>query len=621
MRLELEHAKAVAEQEKCWRSECANVCSVLTVRLKELAGFLDSLLKHKDVLSVLAQDSHRVMRKAVDNSLDLSRSLSMASQGRYSLNEKSLMQMSSITDVLNDSYFAGRDLRNETAFNETSVVDQLRAEIHSLRSKLEEVQSEKPQCPEDNIKHERSFRNISNKREINSDSEEQWSEPDRQVSHERIGLEASKVSSHVRSPASTKFQVSLSSSASDELDFQIARKNNSLRLQDKVTDLETQLSRKSDELAEVMTSLLSNISEVESLKNEVLRLTKDLDESEELRTATDMALGELRQRLLQAQTESNDQLMASERLLEEQKTVNTELVNELDKLKVEIRELEEAHEREMNDMIARESAKLKTVEDNMTEQHRKDIDAHMNLHKEKVEREMVPRIDYEDQLNHSEEVEKRLHEVESLLEMVRNREHELYADMEARAATFRDSQRKFDELSLQHSRVVLERSKAMNERDQYVRLYQEIKERNDQLASGSSELHTKLAKLSHDNAQLHNKLVVNETQFQLTRSASQGNARYALTAFSGPASGGDQSGYTSDEARNRLENSSPDLGIESDGTGRSSGTDGHTIQSPTGKLARSISNILMGADEEGAFKKQFNNFFSKSNLIANLILY
>lgn len=609
MRLELEHAKGVAEQEKRWRTECANVCSVLTLRLKELAGFLDSLLKHKDVLSVLAQDSHRVMRKAVDNSLDLSRSLSMTSQGRYSLNEKSLMQMSSITDVLNDSYFAGRDLRNETALNETSVVDQLRAEVHSLRFKLEEVKSEKQACPEEIVKQERIFRNVSSPVEVNSDSEELWSEPDRQVSHERIGLEASKVNSHVRSPANNKFQISLSSSASDELDFQLTRKNSSLRLQDKVNDLEAQVAHKSKELAEVMTSLLSNISEVESLKNDVLRLTKDLDESEELRSVTDMALGELRQRLIQAQAETKDQLMASERLLEEQKTVNTGLVEEVDKMRVEIRALVEAHEREMGEVIARESIKLKSIEDNMTEQHRKDIDERMHLYNAKIEREMVPRIVYEDQINHSEELEKRLHEVESLLEMVRNREHELHAEISAKEATLRDTQRNVDELSLQQSRVVLERTKVMNERDHFESLYQELKEKNDELASGSSELHTKLAKLSHDNAQLHNKLVVNETQFQLTRSASQGNARYALTAFSGPASGGDQSGYTSDEARNRLENSSPDLGIESDGTGRSSGTDGRTVQSPTGKLSRSISNILLGADEEGALKKQFNLIF------------
>lgn len=173
-----------------------------------------------------------------------------------------------------------------------------------------------------------------------------------------------------------------------------------------------------------------------------------------------------------------------------------------------------------------------------------------------------------------------------------------------------------DDATLNHSRAVLERTKFMNERDQLEKLSHELQKRYDLMASERSELHTRLAKLSHENAQLHNKLVVNETQFQLTRSASQGNARYALTSpkstslpaqYNGSVSSGDQSGeQSSDEIRQRLENSSPDLGIDSDGTGRSSGTDGNAVRSPTLKLSRSkkcdlndsYTNILLEGDEE-----------------------
>lgn len=612
LRLELEHAKAMAEQERHWRTECADVCSVLTIRLKEMAGFLDSLLKHKDVLSVLAQDSHRAMRKAVDNSLDLSRSLSMStSQGRFSLNEKSLMQMSSITEVLNDSFFAGRDLlRNDSIMGGSSVVDKLRDEIHTLRSELERVRSETIPSLDVSVQRDRSIRNTSTKPELNSDSEEQWSEPDRQVSHERIGLEPSKVNAHVRSPANSKYKMSASSSASDELNFQLTRKNSSLRLQERVNDLETQLANKTKELAGALERLLTSNADVAALTVQVESLTKELDISEELRSASDVALHDMKEQLVKSHSESAERLMTSERLLEEQKTLNSGLVSELDKLKVEIRSLAEAHVREMDDMISRESNKLQMVRDDMADQYRRDLDDRINTHNEKIMREMVPRTVYEDQIIQGEELEKRLREVESLLEMVRNREHELHAEIEDKERTLRDVKRNLDEVTLQQSRAVLERTKFMNERDNFERVSQELKETNDELASASSELHTKLAKLSHDNAQLHNKLVVNETQFQLTRSASQGNARYALTSFkdgpcsfSGPTSGGDQSGYTSDETRQRLENSSPDLGIESDGTGRSSGTDVNTIQSPTGKLSRSITDILLeGGEELGKFK-------------------
>lgn len=617
LRLELQHAKALAEQEKYWRTECAEVCSVLTIRLKELAGFLDSLLKHKDVLSVLAQDSHRAMRKAVDNSLDLSRNLSMTSQGRFSLNEKSLMQMSSIADVLNDSYFAGRDLRmNESIMGGSIIIDKMRDEIHSLKSELERVRSEAKANVDGSsgVQRDRSLRNISLPHELISDSEEQWSEPDRKVSHERIGLDSSAVNANGRSPGNGKYKMSASSSASDELDFHLSRKNTSLRLQEKINDLETQLTSKSREISDMLRKMLATDADNAALKQNVDRLTKDLETSERLRNATDIALHDMKDKLVQAHSQSSDQLKASARLLEEQKTVNIGLVKELDKLTEEIGALAEAHARELNDMVERESQKLAAVKLEMSERYRSDLEDRINVHNEKIMREMVPRAVYEDQVLNTEDLEKRIHEVESLLEMVRNREHELHAQIEDKERTLRDVKRNLDEVTLQQSRAVLERTKFMNERDQFERMSQELKDRNDELANGSSELHSQLAKLSHDNAQLHNKLVVNETQFQLTRSASQGNARYALTSFkdgpasfSGPASCGDQSGYTSDETRHRLENSSPDLGIESDGTGRSSGTDINTIRSPTGKLSRSITDILLeGAEELGALFLPFS---------------
>lgn len=599
----------MAEQERYWRSECAEVCSVLTIRLKELAGFLDSLLKHKDVLGVLAQDSHRAMRKAVDNSLDLSRNLSMTSQGRFSLNEKSLMQMSSITEVLNDSYFAGRDLlANESMAGSASTIDKMRDEIHALRSELERVRSEAKTNVDGSgmsVQRDRSLRNVSMARVLNSDSEEQWSEPDRKVSHERIGLDSSAVNASVRSPGNGKYKVSASSSASDELEFHLSRKNTSLRLQEKVNDLETQLASKSKEVADVLRTLLATDADNAALKQNVDRLTKELDTSEQLRIATDMALHDTKKQLVLEHSRAAEQLGASERLLEEQKTVNIGLAKELDKLTEEIGALAEAHVLEMSDMLERESQKLVAAKREMAEQYRDELAERIDAHNEKMMREMVPRAVYEEQVLSGEDLEKRLHEVESLLEIVRNREHELHADIDEKERSLRDLKRTLDEVTLQQSRAVLERTKFMNERDQFERFVQELKEKNDELASASSELHSNLAKLSHDNAQLHNKLVVNETQFQLTRSASQGNARYAFTSFkdgpaslSGPTSGGDQSGYTSDETRQRLENSSPDLGIESDGTGRSSGTDMNTVRSPTGKLSRSITDIVLESAEE-----------------------
>lgn len=68
-------------REEQWREELTEVCNLLACRLKELAGFLDSLLKHDEVLSLLSKNHHDEMRRAVNSSLDLSRNISLCNEG------------------------------------------------------------------------------------------------------------------------------------------------------------------------------------------------------------------------------------------------------------------------------------------------------------------------------------------------------------------------------------------------------------------------------------------------------------------------------------------------------------------------------------------------------------
>ena len=151
LRLELTEARQETEMAHKWRLECADVCGILTMRLKELAEFLDSLLKHKDILGVLAQDRRKAMRKAVDKSLDLSNSLNKSiisvDNGRFSFNDSSLLhQFSSLSDILNMSdgenkenlsinnitnqSLPTRDVNN----SQTNVIEHLKAEVRNLKT-------------------------------------------------------------------------------------------------------------------------------------------------------------------------------------------------------------------------------------------------------------------------------------------------------------------------------------------------------------------------------------------------------------------------------------------------------------------------------------------------------
>lgn len=73
------------KKDEQWREELTEVCNLLASRLKELAGFLDSLLKHDEVLSLLSKNHHDEMRRAVNSSLDLSYNISLCNEGLFNV--------------------------------------------------------------------------------------------------------------------------------------------------------------------------------------------------------------------------------------------------------------------------------------------------------------------------------------------------------------------------------------------------------------------------------------------------------------------------------------------------------------------------------------------------------
>lgn len=617
LRAELIQAKNDAEQAVHWRNECVEVCAVLTSRLEELAGFLDSLLKNNDVLSMLAQDRHKAMRKAVDNSLDLSRSInrmSMTSHGRLSMDDRrsSIFQMSCISDVLNDSYFAGRYNGDETDnMKNSSTVERLRAEVEMLRSELDKVNAEsKNSTSNASDLMRRSARNLSQHLDLCSESEE-WSEPDRKVSHERIGLDDSiKMNAHVRSPCTGKYKASAvgsSSGSDDNNDSRLSRKNSTLRLQEKILDLEAQLSEKNAHLIDLQDAALKHEVEMGEYQSRIDALTNDLHHYQEMNKTLQTTVEQMREQAAETEQDMQGRLSDCHRLDTEQKDMIQALQQELDRVKSDMIELEKDYQSQIDAMVSQQSIKMDTLKLQLNEKFAKELAEQLALQKEQASRELVPRTDLNEQIRLNHEIEKRLADNETLLQLMRDSERELNEQLAKKDKDLRVLHRNIDELTLQTSKTVLERTQFMSERDHFEKMHRDLKEKYDSLATECSELHSRLAKLSHDNAQLHNKMVINETQFQLTRSASQGNARYALTSpksavYNNNLSGGDQSGYTSDEVRQRLENSSPDLGIDSDGTGRSSGTDANAgIRTPNRSkvdLNKSFTNILMEGDED-----------------------
>lgn len=571
LKADLIRAQAETEQSNAWRKECADVCAVLMVRLQELAGFLDSLLQHKDILSVLAQDRQKAMRTAIDRSLDLSRSLNNMSiscgPGRFSLGERSLMDLSSVTELLSSSCFMGTSLAGELESVGGSIgrlsqnymmVEKLKTENEQLKAELDRLSAESV-LGSDSIPflNPRTKASLVGRVEINSESES-WSEPDRQVSHERIGLDDSaKMNTQART-ANGKYDSSGSEIV--ETACQLTRKNSTMRLQEKIGRLELELSetvaknnRLMHALEEADNGVKMHDQELRSLRQQNDQLTA---EKEHLHT-----------RCLEIQAE-----------LDEQVRKYKELVIAMDDKIQEVQSLKHNHAAEIDAALSRQNVKYELLRQQMTDDFNKALDRSTNEHRADLENNWVARVKHVQELQKLRDAEQRLGDAQNLLQLMHENEAEIKTQLTEKEVEIRSLKRNVDEASLQTSNAVLERTRVMSERDQLENQLKELKDNYEKLLADKAELYDRHAQMSAYTTRIHNRLIEKEesASYKLSRSASHGNARYTMTPSAhaaGTSSGGEQSGYTSDELKQRADNSSPDLGIESDATVRSSGTE------------------------------------------------
>ncbi|XP_065164402.1 centrosomin isoform X2 [Atheta coriaria] len=219
------------------RAETQEVCAILGKRLEELANFLDTLLKQKSVLGFLGFKQNKMLKQKVEESLDLSRNLSITLQ---MAGDQSLLQLSNISELLNSTNaHAGMETTLDLSNNLTTlsivpddisltyqnhlnvksndqseVIRVLRAQIDKLKGEVEIRDHELSQRMSLNSMRQidlldqigdisgtaantplsaeeimlRLKLNDKTKECDNSDSES-WSEPDRDVSKARIGLD------------------------------------------------------------------------------------------------------------------------------------------------------------------------------------------------------------------------------------------------------------------------------------------------------------------------------------------------------------------------------------------------------------------------------------------------
>ncbi|XP_058825765.1 centrosomin isoform X2 [Topomyia yanbarensis] len=621
---ELIAARDELEKAKHWRKECVDLCAISTARLEELAGFLDSLLRNKEFCGSLSMDRRKAIRKAVDRSLDLSRSLNMSiSVTGLSFPENSLVGLSCLSGFLDEederSFLGGGDANKENrTFNShednvvegstAKVIECLKAENRELRGQLEGRTNSR--------KADSRRKLIPILTEPISDSEA-WSEPDRDVSLARIGLEerlSLNNSGGKGKTATGRVLQELSSTSENEgiagypkkqglelkhLQETVGTLNNALQEKDnKILDIQSRLVELDNKLQEERMKTSRTQVELENTRHVNERLEKEYHIQQDQVKCNERRLEELTREIAQ-----KDELIEKLKKDREQAFVDLRVaVMKLEDLRSEHQEIQQKHKVQIESLLAQESKRLEDLRNDLTESFAIQLKAKQASFESSLSESYISKNIYLEKVKELEELHYRLEDAHLNLVSMSEEESKLKAQL-AEATTAVQSMRKsLDDTTLQASKAALERSKALNEK----RLLE------DELKHVRCDLETIKAEKDELNAKLA------QVQAQTYRSPAK-----RLNSSSG-AEGSNGSGYTSEElhlgnrsakregATSRLENSSPDLGIESD-AGRLSNTESNrrnlsaaadSSTSPnrpllkTLELTKSMSNLLMDPKEE-----------------------
>eukprot|EP00099_Drosophila_melanogaster_P014126 NP_477084.1 centrosomin, isoform A [Drosophila melanogaster] len=575
LRLELQQARTEVETADKWRLECVDVCSVLTNRLEELAGFLNSLLKHKDVLGVLAADRRNAMRKAVDRSLDLSKSLNMTLNiTATSLADQSLAQLCNLSEILytegdasHKTFNSHEELHAATSMAPT--VENLKAENKALKKELEKRRSSEGQ------RKERRSLPLPSQQFDNQSESEAWSEPDRKVSLARIGLDETS-----NSLAAPEQAISESESEGRTCATRQDRNRNSER----IAQLEEQIAQKDERMLNVQCQMVELDNRYKQEQLRCLDITQQLEQLRainEALTADLHAIGsheEERMVELQRQLELKNQQIDQLKLAHSTLTADSQITEmELQALQQQMQEIEQLHA----DSVETLQSQLQKLKLDAVQQ----LEEHERLHREALERDWVALTTYQEQAQ-------QLLELQRSLDYHQENEKELKQTLVENELATRALKKQLDESTLQASKAVMERTKAYNDKLQ--------------LEKRSEELRLQLEALKEE----HQKLL--QKRSNSSDVSQSGYTSEEVAVPMGPPSG---QATTCKQAAaavlgQRVNTSSPDLGIESD-AGRISSVE---VSNAQRAMLKTVEMKTEGSASPKAKSEESTSPDSKSNV-------
>lgn len=606
---EVMQAREEAEKAQRWRKECVDLCAISTARLEELAGFLDSLLRNKEFSGSISIDRRKAIRKAVDRSLDLSRSLNMSiSVTGFSLPDNSFANLSCLSTFLkvSDNSLVEHDeaekenrSQDQMIGSAEKVIEGLKAENRELRGQLEGRVVGKKGHPEARRKL------VPLITEPVSDSEA-WSEPDRDVSLARIGLEERSSLTNSGGKGKNASRVlggvlqELSSTSENEGNVAHLRKQGVelKQIQDaiqekdsKILEIQTRMVDLDNKLQEERMKASRTQVELENTRHVNQRLEKDNNEQ-----ASRIKNNEKRLEELHREIQQKDEFIEKLKKDRDQAFVDLRVaVMKQESLRTEYQDSQQKHKAQIDSLLAQERQRLEDLRKDLTESFNNQLKAKQASFDASLTESYISKNIYQEKMKELEELHFRLEDAHLNLVNMSEMESKLKQQMKEAEKSVQAMRKTLDEATLQASKAALERTKAMNEKRLLEDELQHVRLDLETVKAEKNELNTKLV---------------------------EAQSRLQQCQRSPPKRLNSSSGYTSEELlvanRNvakveqgvRQGNSSPDLGIESD-AGRLSnpesiprkqasvgGGDEARPLLKTLELTKSMSNLLMDPQEE-----------------------
>jgi centrosomin len=504
IQLQLKEAQNELHETESTLRQSATFCGVLLQRLEELASFLSSLLQKKDISGNLSFELKKAITKAVDRSFDLSQNINISemSANSQSLN---LSQMSMIDLV---------DSLASSTFNDSMMADSL--ETFSFKTEQQPLQQNDNRMVKSNTPKSHKMQKSAKKtytsfmlqqQQQHGDSDEdRWSEPDRDISKERMGINTGdEIFVKKRTSTTSEDDEDLNDFGSEH---KLVKKSDWRLIHEKIKSFETMCQEKNDKILEITGMLLNAENDA---KDKIIQIKNKLDETEK----------DLQHYRNVSHQLTNEKTNLESTLNEKDETIKT-LKCDKEKINAELKALSSKFELQVdtNHEIRRKYEEVQNKLQNLKIEYESKCQIYDQLVTASEKREKTFNDDLQQNWIRKTVYNQLLHELEKKQDRLKDYQHKfsrMEEDLKMMQNQILVSEEKFEKISnnldvatLQLSTASVERSKAINDKRMLETKLKKVNEDYHKLHIEKQELNLKIADLEVFNAKLQNKLLVGD---------------------------------------------------------------------------------------------------------------